>query len=126
MLPTALPPLLAMADSATRNLLLSLAGSTSGDKSSSAPDITTRSPSPLDPVYGWGQYIINEDTQLARSAEEEGIALIARSLLDRFDELSGDESEQERSDVEDEEVHEPIVTREDTFQNQFGHIDNCL
>lgn len=111
---SALPPLLTMADHATRNLLQSLAG-ISGDRGESGPlDTATHSPSPpfLDPVYGWGQYTVNEDTKLVQSAEQEGIALITKSLLDHFDELSGSESEQERSDVDKQEVQEPVVARE--------------
>lgn len=111
---TALPPTLAMPDHGLHHLLQSMAGIRPDGGSSGAPDAATRSPSPtfLDPTYGWGLYAVNENTTLARSAEQEGIALIAKSILDRFEELSGGESEQERSDVDEHEVPEPIVTRE--------------
>lgn len=128
----ALPPLLQMADNATRNLLQSMAGSIADNDTSSNSaaarrwgPVASRSPSPpfVDPVYGWGQYSMNENTELTRSAEEEGIALIAKSLLDHFDELSGDESEQERSEVDEEEAPEPIIARECTILPYLNHSD---
>lgn len=87
-----------------------MAGSVNGGHDLNATDAGPLSPTFLDPIYGWGQFTVNENTELAQSAEEEGIALIAKSLLDRFEELSGDESEQERSEVDEEETDEPIVT----------------
>lgn len=53
------------------------------------------------------------DTELALSAEMQGVALIAKSLLDHFDEMSigSDEVAEERSDDEaGNEILEPIVT----------------
>jgi hypothetical protein len=53
----------------------------------------------------------NKDTDLALSLEQQGIALIAQSLLDRFDEISvgSADNEDERSAVDEDNVPEPIV-----------------
>lgn len=120
---TALPPLLAIADNATRNLLRSMAGSATDSYDLNATDAVPLSPTFLDPIYGWGQFTVNENTKLAQSAEEEGIALIAKSLLDRFEELSGDESEREWSEVDEEEIDEPIVTG--TSSSLLPLFHNC-
>jgi hypothetical protein len=106
-----LPTDLATVDNATRNLLMSLAGPYSrvADSSTNLPE---RSPEPAQiPVEGWGLFEANEDTDLALSSEQQGIALIAKSLLDRFDEMSvgSADNDDERSEVDEADVPEPIV-----------------
>lgn len=64
------------------------------------------------PIADWGVFEATANTQLGRSLEEEGVALIAQSLLDRLDDLSGNESNEERSDPED------GVVPEATFSGQ--------
>lgn len=112
-----------MADNATRNLLRSMAGSAADSYDLNATDTAPLSPTFLDPIYGWGQFTVNENTELAQSAEQEGVALIAKSLLDRFEELSGDESEREWSEVDEEEIDEPIVTG--TSSSLLPLFHNC-
>jgi hypothetical protein len=106
-----LPTDLAMVDSATRNLLTSLAGPYSRVAEDSS-NRTERTPEPAPiPIEGWGLFEANEDTDLALSLEQQGIALIAQSLLDRFDEISvgSADNEDERSAVDEDNVPEPIV-----------------
>jgi hypothetical protein len=108
----ALPSLLALVDSATCNLLVSVAEPYTrvADRGSNDPEHSAPEPE-LSPVEGWGLFEANDNTYLAQALEQQGIALIARSLLDRFDEISvgslddGDE----RSEVDEDEVPEPIV-----------------
>ena len=68
-------------------------------------------PAPI-PIEGWGLFEANEDTDLALSSEQQGIALIAKSLLDRFDEMSvgSADNNDERSEVDEADVPEPIVS----------------
>ncbi|KAF7971706.1 hypothetical protein HWV62_20057 [Athelia sp. TMB] len=107
-----------MADSATRNLLQSMVGKRpqvpeAGDSSSNC------SHSPIDnyPIDGWGVFEATQNTRLNQSAEQEGVALIAQSLLDRLDDLSGNESNNERSDSEGEDIPEVVVP------GAFGSMD---
>lgn len=96
-------------EDAARNLLSSFLGS-SGDP---YPRATREGRSPPSSGISWNLYEATEPTHLAPSAEEHSIALIARGLLERFDELSGasDDEPAERSDIEGEELdpNEPIV-----------------
>jgi hypothetical protein len=104
-----LPAFLALVDSGTCNLLESMAtGNISADLD--APDHLNYSPPPrhLSPFEGWGLFEAHEDTKLMESLEKQGIALIAKSLLDRFDELSV---------VNEDEVQELTVA---------GNISFCL
>jgi hypothetical protein len=115
-----LPAFLALVDSGTRNLLESMAaGNISADLD--APDHLNYSPPPhhLSPFEGWGLFEAHKDTKLTESLEKQGIALIAKSLLDRFDELSvgSADDEDERSVVNEDEVQEPTVA---------GNISFCL
>ena len=70
----------------------------------------TPEPAPM-PVEGWGLFEASEETDLALSLEQQGIALIAKSLLDRFDEISigSADDEDERSEVDEDEMPEPTV-----------------
>jgi hypothetical protein len=105
------PPFLALVDNATRNLLTSLAGSSSPAASNGASG-HEHTPEPA-PIEGWGLFGANEDTELAMSLEQQGVALITQSLLERFDELSVGSAEDadadERSQVDEHEVLEPTV-----------------
>jgi hypothetical protein len=86
---TALPSLLSLVDSATHNLLVSVAEPHTRVAVHGPNDPEYSAPEPeLSPVEGWGLFEANGDTDLALSLEQQGIALIAQSLLDRFDELS--------------------------------------
>jgi hypothetical protein len=109
---TALPTVLALVDSATRNLLVSLAQPYArvADSGSNHPEYSTPEPEPS-PIEGWGLFEANDDTDLALSSEQHGIALIAQSLLDRFDEISvgSVDNGDERSEVDEDEVPEPIL-----------------
>ena len=109
---TALPSALALVDSATRNLLVSLARpyTQAADSNSNHPEYTTPETEPT-PIEGWGLFEANDNTDLALSLEQQGIALIAQSLLDRFDEISvgSVDNGDERSQVDEDEVPEPIV-----------------
>lgn len=108
-----LPPFLALVDDATRNLLASVAGPSfrAGSSGARGPEYAPE-PAPA-PVEGWSMFEANEDTELAVSLEQQGVALIARSLLERFDELSVGSAEDadadERSQVDEVEVLEPTV-----------------
>ena len=109
---TTLPSALAMVDSATRNLLVSLVRPNTqvADSHSNHPEYSTPERE-LSPIEGWGLFEANDDTDLASSLEQQGIASIARSLLDRFDEISVEslDNGDERSEVDEDEVPEPIV-----------------
>jgi hypothetical protein len=113
-LPGAQPPYLAFVDSGTRSLLQSLsAGAVTENQDSPVSGSTPASPEHFPLRTGWNLFEVHGDTDLALSAEQQGIALIAKSLLDRFDEISigSDEAAEERSDGEaDTEIPEPIVT----------------
>lgn len=107
---TGMPLYLDMADSATRNLLQSLAGKRP-QVPVTADGSPNRSHSPVEnyPIDGWRVFEATENTQLDRSVAQEGVALIAQSLLYRLDDLSGDESNDERSESEGEEIPEVVV-----------------
>jgi len=111
---TELPTALEMVDRATRNLLASLTESSSrtADRSASH-DEDAPEPAPV-PIEGWGAYQANEDTDLALSLEQQGIALVAQSVLDRLDEISvgSADGDDERSAVDEDDVPEPIVPGE--------------
>jgi len=68
---------------------------------------------PLDllPLGGWGVFEANKRTDLAMSSEQQGIMLIAQSVLDRFDELSIGSADKgvEWSEVDKDEVPEPTL-----------------
>lgn len=112
---SSLPPYFELVDSGTRNLLQSLV---SGVPSTAADDTTyTDQPSPprgASPIEGWGLFEAYGDTDLPPSLEQQGIALIAKSLLDRFDELSADENA-ERSEVDEDEMLEPVISGKRAF-----------
>jgi hypothetical protein len=95
-------PILGMVDSGTCNFLKSIAG-LSHAAIENYPEYTP-GPEPLDPLPlgGWGLFEANERTDLAMSSEQQGVALIAQSLLDRFDELSIDSADEgaEQSEVD--------------------------
>jgi len=102
----ALPSVLALVDSATRNLLTSLAQPYTRVADSSS-NCTERTPEPEPfPIEGWGAFEANENTDLALSLEQQGVALIARSLLDWFDEFSVGslDGDDERSKVDEDKV----------------------
>jgi hypothetical protein len=66
------------------------------------------------PFEDWGLFEAHEDTELSVSLEQQGIALIAQSLRNRFDELSigsADEGD-ERSDVDEDEVIDATIAGE--------------
>jgi hypothetical protein len=111
-----LPPNITLIDSGMRTLLQSLgAGALTGSRDGSIPDsVTSADPSP---TAGWGLFEAYGDTNLALSAEDQGIALIAKSLLHYFDEVSvGSEDDgDERSDDDTNEIPEPIVTGQQLF-----------
>jgi hypothetical protein len=69
------------------------------------------SPPPILPIEGWGLFEVHEDTELQESLERQGVALVAQSLLDQFDELSigSADNEEERSDINEDNVPEPTV-----------------
>jgi len=108
-----LPSYLGLVDNATRNLLKSMATGATNISEGDISNSEHASPQPDSiPTEGWGLFEASEDTELAMSVEQRGIALIAKSLLDRFEELSDVESideADERSDVDDDEVREPEV-----------------
>ncbi|KAF7965797.1 hypothetical protein HWV62_41769 [Athelia sp. TMB] len=88
-----------------------LSGDSSGPPASRSP-----SPAQLDSIEGWGLFSAGDATHLNRSGEEEGVALIAQSLLARLDELSDEETDDERSEEGDGECREPIISgHESTF-----------
>lgn len=104
-----------MVDGATRSLLRSLgySGPPNSDEYSPPPPefVPAHSPPSLQDRFnesGWGLFGNNDDTELVASLEVEGAAAIARSILQRFDDLS-DDSEEERSDVDEREIPEPVV-----------------
>ena len=107
------PPYLAFVDSGTRSLLQSISAGAIAENR----DDPISNPTPASPEHslfpgGWNLFEVHGDTDLALSAEKQGVALIAKSLLDRFDEMSigSDEAAEERSDDEaDNEIPEPIV-----------------
>jgi hypothetical protein len=107
-----LPPNIGLIDSGMRTLLQSLgAGALTGNRNDSIPD-SVPSPDPP-PIPGWGMFEAYSDTNLALSAEEQGIALIAKSLLDCFDEVlvdSEDDGDERSDDDTNNEIPEPIVT----------------
>ena len=111
---TNLLPILGMVDSGTRNLLKSIAGPSraAAESGGNYPEHTP-SPEPLDPLPlgGWGLFEANEITDLAMSSEQQGVALIAQSLLDRFDELSVGSADEgaEWSEIDEDEVPEPTL-----------------
>lgn len=96
-----------MIEDGLRNLLHALAGNTNGQHRQTA----SRSPSPPGTLIDWNLYNVNEDTNLAPSAEQQRVASIAQDLLDRLDNLSvsSADDEVERSDDEHS-ADEPIVT----------------
>jgi hypothetical protein len=106
-----LPPFLGIIDSGTRNLLKSLTGSSPSCADDSDTNHPERAPDSF-PVEGWGLFEANEETNLALSLEQQGIALIAQSLLDRFDELSVRSADDgaERSEDDEDEVPEPTFS----------------
>lgn len=84
-----------LVDSGTKHLLQSLAGV----KPIAPAPPTSPSETFLDnPIADWGVFAATENTYLNRSQEDEGTALLAQSLLDRFDDLSLDGSSDERDD----------------------------
>ena len=86
-----LPTFLSLVDSSTQSLLQSLSmGINVDNQSDPASNHVAPLPhsSPIPGISGWGLFEAHGDTELDLSAEEQGIALIAKSLLDRFDELS--------------------------------------
>ena len=105
---TGLLPLLEMIDSGTRNLLLSLSRSSRVEDANQPEHAPGQATSPIE---GWGMFEANEETDLAMSLEQQGVALIAQSLLDRFDELSvgSADDDAERSVVEEDAIFEPIL-----------------
>lgn len=97
-----------LVDDATRALINSLAGEIPGADYDMG-DVERQSPEPQSvyrPLEGWGVYQTYGDTRANLSQEEEGTRLLMKSLRDRFDELSVDESA-ERSDPDDDPVAEP-------------------
>jgi hypothetical protein len=122
---TTLPPILAMIDDATHNLLASLATPSSRGVSHPAD---SPEPEPF-PIEGWGLFEANEDTELSVSLEQQSVALIARSLRERFDELSvgsaDDVDADERSQVDEDEIAEPTVTGKSapaSLPKSYSHI----
>jgi hypothetical protein len=107
-------PYLAFVDSGTRNLLQSIsAGAVTENRDDPVSNPTPASPEHSPIPGGWNLFEVHGDTELALSAEMQGVALIAKSLLDHFDEMSigSDEVAEERSDDEaGNEIPEPIVT----------------
>jgi hypothetical protein len=83
-------------------LLQSLAvGAITDSQSEPATGQTPASPDNA-PIPGWGLLEVYGNTELDLSAEEQGIALISKSLLDHFDTLSvgSKDDNAERSDAE--------------------------
>jgi hypothetical protein len=107
-------PYLAFVDSGTRSLLQSIsAGAVTENRDDPISNPTPASPEHSPIPGGWNLFEVHGDTDLALSAEKQGVALIAKSLLDHFDEMSigSDEAAEERSDDEaGNEILEPIVT----------------
>jgi hypothetical protein len=107
------PPYLAFVDSGTRSLLQSLSTGVATENQDYPVSNSTPASPEHSPIPGWNLFEVHGDTDLALSAEREGIALIAKSLLDRFDEISigSEEVAEERSDDEaGDEIPEPIIT----------------
>lgn len=89
------------------NLLHALAGNTTGQHRQTA----SRSPSPLGTLIDWNLYNVNEDMNLAPSAEQQHVALIVQDLLDHLDNLSVSSADDEVEQSDDEHsADEPIVT----------------
>ena len=122
-----MPPFLGIIDSGTRNLLTSLAGVAEPSWAGASNNVNhaahASEPEPF-PIEGWGLFEANEETDLAMSAEQQGIALIARSLLDRFDELSvgSADDDAERSVVDEDEVPEPALAGKHPFYLRSGTV----
>jgi hypothetical protein len=112
---SALPPFLGIIDDGTRNLLKSLAASSSGMwADGSTDDHRSQTPDPIGsllPIEGWGLFEAHGETDLATSLEQQGITLIAQSLLDWFDKMSIDseDNNEEQSEVDEAETPEPIL-----------------
>lgn len=112
-----LPAYLALLDSGTRTLLQSLTRTgppADGETGPTGSDLNPPPHSDLAPLAGWGLFEVYGDTELAPSEEQQSVAAIAQAVLDHFDRLSvgSDEEDVERSDVDEEEIREPIVTGE--------------
>ncbi|KAF7975989.1 hypothetical protein HWV62_8148 [Athelia sp. TMB] len=109
-----LPAYLSLVDSGTRALLHSLARTQplSDAETNSTGSHLGPSHTNLAPISGWGLFEAYGDTELAPSEEQQSIAAIAQAVLEHFDNLSvGSEDENvERSDDDEEEFREPIVT----------------
>lgn len=112
-----LPAYLALLDSGTRTLLQSLTRIDPPANSEAGPIGSHINPPPrsdLAPLPGWGLFEVYGDTELVPSEEQQSVAAIAQAVLDHFDRLSvgSDEEDVERSDVDEEEIREPIVVGE--------------
>ena len=69
-------------------------------------------PPPISQLFdGWGLFEAYKDTELTPLLDKQGVALIVKSLLDHFDELSvrSTNREDEQLDVDEDEVPEPTV-----------------
>jgi hypothetical protein len=112
-----LPSNISLIDSGMRTLLQSLgAGALTGSQNDSIPDSVPSSDP--DPNPGWAMFEAYGDTNLALSAEDQGIALLAKGLLQHFDEVSigsEDDGDERSDDDANNEIPEPIVTGKQLF-----------
>ncbi|KAG6915323.1 hypothetical protein DXG01_012129 [Tephrocybe rancida] len=99
-------------EDAVRHLLASLAG-----QDASPYPLTQTKPEETAPDLGihWNLFEATKDTQLAPSAEQQGVALVAQGLLEQLDAMdlpSDNETSEERLDFESETetIAEPCVT----------------
>ncbi|KAK7027831.1 hypothetical protein R3P38DRAFT_3315357 [Favolaschia claudopus] len=103
---TNLPTESQVSEDALRNLLASL----SGPGIRPYPETAYEHPeSPPGVGINWNLMEINNEGELAMSADEQAVALIAGNILERFDLPVSDEEPEERSDSETESLREPEV-----------------
>jgi hypothetical protein len=66
---------------------------------------------PCSAAFDWNLFEAHEDTHLAQSAEERGVALIAQGILERLDQISmsSEDKLDERSEVDSIMSQEPVM-----------------
>ncbi|KAK6997382.1 hypothetical protein R3P38DRAFT_3416225 [Favolaschia claudopus] len=111
-----------VSEDALRHLLASL----SGPGVRPYPESAYQHPeSPPGVGINWNLMEINNEGELAMSADEQAVALIAGNILERFDLPVSDEEPEERSDSETESLREPEVNEvpksaESEHSTRFG------
>jgi hypothetical protein len=126
-----LPLILGIVDSGTCNLVKSIAG-LSYVAAESDGNYPEHAPGPelpdLLPLGDWGMFKASGRTELAMLLEQQGIALLGQSLLDRFDELSVGSVDDgaERSEIDEDEVPEPTLAGKKAYSYAPWILQNVL